>query len=106
MAGALGFEDINFESEEFSRAFFVKCPEKKFAYDVIDPRMMQFLLDTRPHTLWIKHGNLCVSNGSGQWNPEEFEAQIKVATSFLDRWPRHVQDSLLQGAPNRMRFNR
>jgi hypothetical protein len=40
LAGAIGFDDIDFESEEFSRRFFVKSPDKKFAYDVIHPRMM------------------------------------------------------------------
>src|SRR5205085_4299284 len=37
VAGALGFDDIDFESEEFSRRFLVKSPDKKFAYDVVSP---------------------------------------------------------------------
>ncbi|MCX7009184.1 MAG: hypothetical protein NTY53_18385 [Kiritimatiellaeota bacterium] len=30
-----GFEDINFESAEFSRRFFVKSPDRKWAYAVL-----------------------------------------------------------------------
>ena len=30
-----GLDDIDFESAEFSRKFFVKAPDKKWAYDVI-----------------------------------------------------------------------
>ena len=44
MADHLGFSDINFESEEFNRAFNVKAKDRKFANDLIDPRMMQWLL--------------------------------------------------------------
>ena len=44
MADHLGFHDIEFESEEFNRAFQVKCPDRKFANDVVDARMMQWLL--------------------------------------------------------------
>src|SRR5262249_23317945 len=36
LKGALGFDDIDFESEEFSRRFWVTSTDKKFAYDVIE----------------------------------------------------------------------
>ncbi len=36
--------DINFESHEFSRKFRVRSREKKFAYDVCHPRMIEYLL--------------------------------------------------------------
>lgn len=40
----LGFQDIQFESEEFNRAYRVKCKDGKFATDLVDARMMQWLL--------------------------------------------------------------
>ncbi len=40
----LGFGDINFESHEFSRKFQVRSRDKKFAYDVCHPRMIEYLL--------------------------------------------------------------
>jgi hypothetical protein len=39
-----GFHDIDFESEEFNRKFFVQSPDKKWAYDIIHPQAMDFLL--------------------------------------------------------------
>jgi len=42
---ALGFDDIDFESVEFSRAFTVRGADKKFAYDVCHTRMMAYLLE-------------------------------------------------------------
>ncbi len=44
VAAAVGFDDIDFESHEFSRKFYVKSRDKRFAYDVVDARMMEFLL--------------------------------------------------------------
>jgi hypothetical protein len=40
----LGFRDIELESEEFNRAFTVRSPDRKFAVDFCDARMMQWLL--------------------------------------------------------------
>lgn len=45
IAGAVGFDDIDFESNEFSNKYYVKSSDKKFAYDVIHPQMMEFLLN-------------------------------------------------------------
>lgn len=44
MADSLGFRDIELETEEFNRAWQVKCPDRKFATDFIDQRMMQWLM--------------------------------------------------------------
>lgn len=40
----LGMEDIDLESEDFNRRFRVRCPNPKFAHDVLTPRTMQALL--------------------------------------------------------------
>jgi hypothetical protein len=45
LADHLGFQDIEFELEAFNRAFQVKCKDRKFATDVIDQRMMQWLME-------------------------------------------------------------
>jgi hypothetical protein len=45
MVEAFGLGDeIQFESAEFSRQFCVRSVDKKFAYDVCHPRMMEYLL--------------------------------------------------------------
>lgn len=43
----LGFDDIDFESAEFSKTFTVRSDDKKFAYDICHPRMMEYLLKNR-----------------------------------------------------------
>ena len=45
IAEAFGLaNDIQFESAEFSRKFCVRSPDKKFAYDVCNPQMIEYLL--------------------------------------------------------------
>ena len=40
----LGFDDIDFESVEFSKRYKVKSKDKKFAYDFCNAQMIEFLL--------------------------------------------------------------
>lgn len=49
---ALGFDDIDFESMEFSKRYQVKSGDKKFAYDFCNARMIDCLL--RQHDLIIE----------------------------------------------------
>lgn len=44
LAQLVGFDDIDFESVEFSKAFTVRSKDRKFAYDICHPRMMEYLL--------------------------------------------------------------
>ena len=90
IAGAFGFDDIDFESAEFSRKYFVKSTDKRFAYDVLHPRMIEFLLQTKPLILDIEHGALCLSDGSRRWDPAGFRAQIAFVQKFCELWPRHL----------------
>lgn len=47
IAQALGYDDIDLESAEFSGAFCVRSRDKKFAYAVCHPQMMEYLLARR-----------------------------------------------------------
>jgi hypothetical protein len=44
LANALTFHDIQFESDAFNKAFYVKSPDAKFANDFVDARMMDWLM--------------------------------------------------------------
>jgi hypothetical protein len=90
IAGAFGFDDIDFESAEFSKRFHVKGQHKRFAYDLCHPRMMEFLLQTSPPAIDIEHGRCCLSDGSKRWEPAEFRAMLAWAKEFFGHWPQHV----------------
>ena len=40
-------DEVKFEFAEFSRRFCVRSADKKFAYDVCNPQMMEYLLANR-----------------------------------------------------------
>ena len=92
--GVLGFDDIDFESVEFSRTFHVSSDDKRFAYDLIDQRMMEFLLADPPPAVEFDDDLICVSDGRGRWSPEEFGGMIDWSARLLERWPRHLEASL------------
>jgi len=94
LAGVFGFDDIDFESEEFSRRFHVQSSDRRFAYDVIHPRMMEFLLDVEAPIIDIENGRCCLSNGSARWKPEGFHHSIRFLQRFFDLWPDHLTAEL------------
>ena len=94
IAGAIGFDDIDFESEAFSRAFHVKSGDKRFAYGVVHPKMMEFLMAGSDSAVHIRSGAACFSDGSRRWEPEGFRERFGWARRFFELWPRHVWDDI------------
>lgn len=93
VAGFFGFDDIDFESVEFSRKFMVKCADKRFAYDLIDAQMMEFLLADGTPNIDIggdhSGGWLCLWFGQNhRLGPRDLLGLATWGRSFLDRWPR------------------
>ncbi len=89
---AFGGEDIDFESDEFSRKFWVRGPNRKFVYDVVHPRTMEFLM---PHqaTLWQWIGNHLVLVRQGHLEPDLAESILQDAMEFMGLVPRHLHPS-------------
>lgn len=96
VGGFFGFEDINFESAEFSRSFHVKSPDRKWAYDVLHARAMQYLLD-RPRVSIELEPVHTIVHGGGTWDVAEFEANIETLIGLLEQLPEYVQRDLRQG---------
>jgi len=63
IAQAFGYDDIDLESAEFSRAFCVRSRDKKFAYDVCHARMMEYLLANRDLSVEIEGQALALAFG-------------------------------------------
>ena len=57
---ALGMPHIAFESAEFTRTFLVRSADKKFAFDVCHPRMMEYLLANKDLTVEIRGAMVAV----------------------------------------------
>lgn len=90
IAGALGFEDIDFESAEFSRRFHVSGRDKRFVYDVVTPAMMEFLMRSLPGVVELEHGRFLLTDGTTRWKPEQYPAMTAWVSEFFGLWPRHI----------------
>lgn len=89
LAGALSFDDIQFESEDFNKAYYVKSPDAKFANDFIDARMMEWLLKNGEGFSFEVAADrlLCFCRKVG---PMEIVPLLGTAKAFRDRIPRVV----------------
>ncbi len=90
LAGSLGFGDVELESAEFNRRFYVSSTDKRFAYDLLHPQMMEFLLDAPPPVIDMEHGCCCLSESQRQWSAEEFRSRLQWSGRFFELWPRHL----------------
>ena len=61
VAEVFGYQDIKFESAEFSKAFNVRSQDKKFAYDVCNAKMMEYLLANRDLSIEIENQVLALA---------------------------------------------
>jgi len=61
IAQAVGYDDIDFESHEFSRKFCVRSRDKKFAYDVCNAQMIEYLLAHPDLTIEMDRDTLAIS---------------------------------------------
>ena len=93
---SLGYEDINFESDEFSRRFYVQGPDRRWAYAAIHPRMMELLLAVDcPFGIEFGETHLIVC-GHCHMMPKEFAVLADVAVGIVDLLPEHLLD---EGGP-------
>lgn len=86
----VGLDDIDFESAEFSRRFYVKAEDRRWAYDVIHPRMMEYLLAAPDLNFQFDATHLVVWRGR-RFAPADFDAALAHACGILERLPGYLQ---------------
>ena len=84
-----GYDDIDFESAEFSRKFYVKAADRRWAYDVIHTRTMEFLLSAPLFTIQFDSTQV-MAYRSGTFSTQDFEAATEVVRGILDRLPEYL----------------
>ena len=89
IAEVFGYSDINFESAEFSKTFNVRSPDKKFAYDVCNAQMMEYLLANRDLSLEIENNALALAFTS-RLSVEEIEANLQRLVEIRSRLPEYL----------------
>jgi len=92
-----GADDIDFESRQFSREFHVKSPDKKWAYDVLHQRTMEFLLSQPKYAIeFDTQSIICWRNR--RFDSPMRESAISVVEGILDRLPEYLIREQQKGA--------
>jgi hypothetical protein len=89
IAEVFGYQDINFESAEFSKAFNVRSPDKKFAYDVCNARMIEYLLANRDLSIEIENEVIALAFTS-RLSVEQFELNLQRLIEIRTRLPEYL----------------
>jgi len=89
VAEAFGYQDIKFESAEFSKAFNVRSPDKKFAYDVCNAKMMEYLLANRDLSVEIENEVIALAF-STRLSVEQIEFNLQRLVEIRSRLPQYL----------------
>ena len=92
LLGFVGIRDLQLESEEFNKAFYIKAEDDKFAYDILHPRMMEWMLaDQRARTIPFRfeRADLLVWQ-SGQVKLSTVDSLLEYVCDIMDRTPSFV----------------
>ena len=84
-----GYDDIDFESAEFSRKFCVRSPDKKFAYDICHARMIEYLLANSDLNIEIERQCLTLFFNS-TLSPERIERELRRLVQLYELIPEYV----------------
>jgi hypothetical protein len=91
-----GWDDIDFESGQFSREFFVKAPDKRWAFDVLHQGTIEFLLESPRYHVEFQ-GPFAMAWRGGRFQPADFAGALRVVEGILGRLPKYVLQDI-QGA--------
>ena len=88
---AAGFDEIEFESAEFSRRYHVTSPDRRWAYDVLHPRAIELLLQGPVLSIEFAYDNVIAYRGLGnKLSLDEIDGAIDVVGGILDRLPDYL----------------
>jgi uncharacterized protein DUF3137 len=101
---ALGVHDIQFESGQFNARFYVRAEDRRFAYQLIDARMMEYLLSTDSATkaalrYEVRGSRLLIATPRGSDNVilDDVFPLFEVASGMAERIPRVVWSEYAAG---------
>lgn len=99
LSNPLGSHDIDFESTQFNDSFMVTADDDRYAYAVVHPRMMDFLLGSSARNQPIRiEGNHALTWIDAEFGPEEAVAAASLLAEFVNRIPDHVYEQYATSA--------
>ncbi|MHA2621689.1 MAG: hypothetical protein V2G42_08715 [bacterium JZ-2024 1] len=85
----VGFDDIDFESAEFSRQFYVLAKDRRWAFDVLHQRTMEFLLSQPRYQIELGPTSV-IAWRNMPFSPADFLTAADVICGILKRLPDYV----------------
>lgn len=88
--GAFGMSTVNFELDQFNKAYRVKAADERWTFAIIDQAMMEWLIEQKKHTIEMAPGGVTVST----WftlDSQQIDEQLGFITGLLDRIPEDLK---------------
>ena len=89
LAHSIGFQDIDLESIAFNDKFYVKSPDRSWAFDILNQKVMEFMLTSPSYYLEFCGSQILAYNES-IFTTTEFEEALKFITGIIDRMPSYL----------------
>ncbi len=89
IAQAFGYDDIDFESHEFSRKFCVRSRDRKFAYDVCHARMIEYMLSNQDLNIEIEASSYAFAF-NGRLPPETLQRNLDRLVAARELMPNYL----------------
>jgi hypothetical protein len=92
----VGLDDIDFESAEFSQKYFVKAPDRRWAYDVLHQKTMELMLAYPRFHIEFQGTQVIAYYDNRTFSLGEFSSALKVVMGILDYLPPGMVEELKQ----------
>ncbi|MEM8783956.1 MAG: hypothetical protein AAGE65_14020 [Planctomycetota bacterium] len=87
-----GSNDLDFESGEFSRRYHVSADQRRYAYDVLHARAIEFLLGRPKCTIeFDETDHVLILRGVGRLPPDGFQESLETVGTLLDSMPEYLK---------------
>ncbi len=98
IAEVFGYHHIKFESAEFSRTFCVRSPDEKFACDVCNQKMIEYLLANRDLSIEIENQAVALAFNK-RLSVQGFELNLQRLAEIRSRLPEHLFIQISSSVP-------
>ena len=90
VASWVGYDDIDFESDEFSRRYHVKSEDRRFAYDILHAQLIDYFLRCGTAPSMEMQGPLVLVYDSGHGNVANVQRLLTIGQEIIRSIPDYV----------------
>lgn len=94
----LGAHELQVESEEFNRRYYIKTSDSKMSLDLLHPQMIEAML-VQEHMEWFTSGVFIMIPVYGKASPAEFARRKPYIDEFLSLVPTYYQQDHQTSVP-------